>query len=282
MTERFGELSRPRSGPRFSHTRFSRSTGIRRCRWNWCACRWPRRSQDSTSCAGTPSRDSTSRARGGSLGGERSGVWDAALAFLTLSTLGAWGVGVVHAMSIQDPIWTAAPIHFYLGLFSEGWFVLGVLGVAVARLDPSRETWGPPLLIVAGGLPFSFLMALPSAHLSGGVMLLGQIGGGLVGTGLLLITVRLGRPVMARDVRWLWGLPLLALGMKAAGQLGGALVRRLWLSDHPDLRVLYLHLMLLGVVSMGSWRGQGKWGPESLGAKSRRSTGPWASCSGRS
>ena len=191
----------------------------------------------------------------GTRGRSRTGsiqFWDVSLAFLVLSTIGAWGVGVLHALDVHDPIWTTASIHFYLDLFSEGWFVLGLLGVMVAVLGPSPgRSLARPLLLVACGLPASFLMVLPSAHLSVPIELAGRLGGGLVGGGLLLIVARLGHRVRDTDTPWLWWIPLLALGGKAIGQLAGALVPKLWPSDVPGLRMLYLHLMLLGFVSMG-------------------------------
>lgn len=189
-------------------------------------------------------------------------VWDVALSFLTVSTLGAWGVGVLHGLDLYDPIWTTAAIHFYLDLFSEGWLVMGVLGVVIGVVGEEGRSWTRPLWLVACGLPVSFLLALPSMHLSGAVELVGRLGAGFVGLGLLLFVGRLSRRAGGRDPGWMWGLPLLTLGVKAAGQLVVALVPVLWPGDHDGLRIFYLHLMLLGFVSMGIvagarvvWRG---------------------------
>lgn len=190
-------------------------------------------------------------------------LWDVALSVLAISTLGAWGVGLLHGLDVHNPIWTAASIHFYLELFSEGWFVLGVLGVLIGVFGNGQERdWNRPLLVMACGLPTSFLLALPSTYLSGSVELAGRLGAGLVGLGLLLFVVHLSRWVRSTDRAWLWSWPLLALGLKAVGQLAVVLVPVLWPGDHANLRVLYLHLMLLGFVSMGLvagarvvWRG---------------------------
>jgi len=191
----------------------------------------------------------------GTWGWARTGplrIWDVALLLLTLSTLGAWSVGVRHGINVHNPIWTTAAIHFYLDLFSEGWFVLGVLGVMVRLSGEGQDrSWTRPLVLVTCGLPASVLLALPSAYLSGAVELAGRLGAGLVGLGLLLFVRRLYRPVRTANAVWPWGLPLLALGLKAAGQLAVALLPLLWPGDHNDLRILYLHLMLLGFVSMG-------------------------------
>jgi len=179
-------------------------------------------------------------------------IWDVALSLLTLSTLGAWGVGLLHGLDVHNPIWTTASIHFYLDLFSEGWFVLGLLGVMVRLFGEERDRlWTRPLVLVTCGLPASVLLALPSAYLAGTVEIAGRLGAGLVGLGVLLFVRRLYRPVRTANAGWLWGLPLLALGLKAAGQLAVALLPVLWPGDHNGLRILYLHLMLLGFVSMG-------------------------------
>jgi hypothetical protein len=190
-------------------------------------------------------------------------IWDAALALLTVSTLGAWGVGALHGFDLYGAIWTTAAIHFYLDLFSEGWFVLGVLGVMVGVLGEEQgRSWNGPLLLVTCGVFGSFLLALPSSYLSAEIELVGRLGAGFVGLGLLMFVGRLYRRVKAESSVWMWGLPLLALGLKAAGQLAVAFVPILWPGDHNALRVLYLHLMLLGFVSMGLvagarvvWRG---------------------------
>ncbi len=195
-------------------------------------------------------------------------IWDVALAILTVSTLGAWGVGVLHGLDVYGSIWTTAAIHFYLDLFSEGWFVLGVLGVMVGVLGEGQTRgWKWPLLFVTCGVFGSFVLALPSAYLSDGIELAGRLGAGLVGLGLLLFVGRLYRRVQAETYVWIWGLPLFALALKAAGQLAVAFVPVLWPGDHADLRILYLHLMLLGFVSMGLaagartvWRGASVWG----------------------
>lgn len=178
-------------------------------------------------------------------------LWDMALTFMVLATLGAWGLSLLKPLGLHDPFWATALTHVFLDLFSEGWFVLGVLGVAWSMLDARPTTarhWS--LRLVGAGLPFTFVLALPEASLSAGLKLVGCIGGALVGVGLLAIAVQLGRRLPARHAAW-WSIPLALLAAKALAQLGNSVIPGVWWSGEHGLRVAYLHLMLLGFVSLG-------------------------------
>ncbi len=153
---------------------------------------------------------------------------------------------------MQDPFWTQALLHVFLDLFSEGWFVLGVLGLAYAMLRPKTSFSRPwPLYLVVLGLPFSFLLALPSAQISGVVEGLGRVGGALLAVGLIVMAFPLLRTPSAELPRWVWGVPVGLLVAKATTQLAGSLIPGLWLGERHELRILYLHVMLIGVLSLG-------------------------------
>lgn len=178
-------------------------------------------------------------------------LWDVAIGFMVLATLGAWGLSLLKPLGLHDPFWAAALTHVFLDLFSEGWFVLGVLGVAWSVLGERRAKgrfWS--LWLVGGGLPFTFVLALPEAELSAGLKLAGGAGGALVGAGLLAIAGQLVRRLPPRRAGW-WGIPLVLLAAKALGQLGNSLIPGVWWGGEHGLRILYLHLMLLGFVSLG-------------------------------
>jgi hypothetical protein len=66
-------------------------------------------------------------------------LWDGALAFLALASLGAWGVAVTAVFNLSSPLLSAALTHLFLDLFAEGWFVLAVLGLAYAI--PAIALW---------------------------------------------------------------------------------------------------------------------------------------------
>jgi hypothetical protein len=118
--------------------------------------------------------------------------WDAALIFMMLASLGAWGVAVVSRLGIEDPFWPVALTHMFLDLFSEGWMVLAVLGLAHAALagdllsvsQKRRSRWGENLIVM--GLPLVFLLAMPVGLVPDGLRLIASLGGLLVVAGLLV------------------------------------------------------------------------------------------------
>jgi hypothetical protein len=176
-------------------------------------------------------------------------LWDVAVGALVLATLGAWSLSLLPLLGIHDPLIAQGLIHVFLDLFSEGWFVLGGLGVAYASLSGSEP---PPcaLWLVVLGLPFTFLFGLPVDRLSLELELAGRAGGTLVAAALLALTIPLLDRLSTRRDRWMWGVPLVCLLLKAMAQLFGSLVPGLWLGASHGLRILYLHLMLLGFLSL--------------------------------
>lgn len=192
-------------------------------------------------------------------------LWDLALTMLVLATLGAGGLALLKPLGIEDPTWASALTHIFLDLFSEGWFVLAVLGLAHAVLRPAPSRWTAWSLYALGaGVPVLFALGMPSALVPPGLKLLARAGGTLVGLGLLAQTAVLARAALGRGagLRWRWLVPLAFLAMKAAGQLGISLAPGAWWSGLPGLRILYLHLMLLGFVTLGAAAAaRAAWGP---------------------
>ena len=179
-------------------------------------------------------------------------LWDMALTFMVLATLGAWGLSLLKPIGLHDPFWMKALTHVFLDLFSEGWFVLALLGVAWSLLGERETTvrhWS--LRAIGAGLPFTFILALPASSLSTGLKLVGCLGGTLVGVGLLAVAVQLGRRLSVDGHAWMWGVPLVLLAVKAFAQLGNSLIPGVWWASEHGLRIVYLHVMLLGFVSLG-------------------------------
>lgn len=180
-------------------------------------------------------------------------LWDAALAFQVLASLGAWGRGVLVGLKVTDPFWTDAAVHLFLDLFSDGWFVLTLLGLAYAahpHASSSISRWSTRLVIL--GLPVTFLLGIPVMLVPTGPRLVAGIGGALVAAGLLASVGALWPAVTHRPGTGSgWRVPLVFLGIKAVGELGiAAPAVALW-AERAGLRISYLHWLLLGFVTLG-------------------------------
>ena len=177
--------------------------------------------------------------------------WDAALALLVIASLGAWGLGLVQALRPDSPFWFAAALHLFLDLFADGWLLVGVLGLAAATMVSSesallrRGRW----LLVAG-LPVTFLLGMPVHLVPAGVRLVGSAGSVLSGVGLLCVAAALWRAAEA-EARGVWAVPLGLLVVKAVAQLGLSVPALAAWAYGAGLRILYLHVLLLGVVTLG-------------------------------
>jgi len=176
--------------------------------------------------------------------------WDAALIFMVLASFGAWGVAVVSRLGVEDPFWSLAMTHLFLDVFSEGWFVLAMLGLVYASHRPAHEPaarWAEQLIVI--GLPVLFLLAMPVNLVPAGLRIIASVGGLLVGAGLLLTVAALW-PALSGGLGG-WRLPAVLLALKAAIGLGMVLpVTALW-AQQNGLRIFYLHTLLLGFVTLG-------------------------------
>lgn len=175
-------------------------------------------------------------------------LWNAAVVFLLLSTLGTIGLPIVTAAGLDDPLWSSLFTHVFLDLFSEGWFTLGILGLAYAAFpEASRH----PLARRAGdclivGLPVVFLLYLPVTLVPAPARLIGSVGGLLVVLGILGNLV-----VLWHAAGPTWRAPLAFLGLKALAQLGILIPSVAQWAEIVRLRVPYLHWLLLGFATLG-------------------------------
>lgn len=115
-------------------------------------------------------------------------------------------------------------------------------------------------------MPLTFLFALPPSRLPFWAELLGRVGGTAVGIGTGWIALRLWRS--GRPKSWIWGVPIGFLLVKAITGLGGSFFPGLWLGAQHGLRILHLHLTLLGFFSTalvaGSWETWGELRPSAV------------------
>ena len=177
-------------------------------------------------------------------------LWDGAVAFLFLASLGGWGVALAGRLGVDSLFVTQGFTHLFLDLFADGWMVLGLLGVAVvARPDLARfaaANYAFTFLIM--GLPFTFLLTMPVSLVPPAVRAVAGLGGVLVGLGLLGHSWLL-RPQTSGWSRWF--VPLGFLVLRAVAEIGLALpVVARW-AERTNLRLSYLHWLLLGFVTLG-------------------------------
>lgn len=183
--------------------------------------------------------------------------YDASLLMLVISSLGAWGVAVFQFTNIDNPLLSTALTHFFLAVFTGGWCILSALGIICQmfgiRQVSIHESWliAPVVL----GVPLTFPFGMPVELLTNQLLITASLGGFLVVTGLSINLYVLSGRIRQSGVWW-WKIVLNLLGAKIILLFGGALFPfMLWIGDH-GLRVFYLHILLLGFVSLtyfGAW-----------------------------
>lgn len=179
-------------------------------------------------------------------------LFDAALVALVVSSLGAWGVSIYQFSSLDSPLISKALTSFFLGVFTEGWVVLGVLGVIwssahASKTNVSSQTkwfWMPlffgSMLIFPYSLDQSLLTPLMLYSAKAGLL--------LILISLVLHLNGLLKSLLTSSGVWL--VVFLFLGLKVLLQMGALLPTGIWPGEH-GLRILYLHLVLLAFGSTG-------------------------------
>jgi hypothetical protein len=178
--------------------------------------------------------------------------FDGALILLAVCSLGAWGVAVIQELAPGSHLLMKSMTHFFLAAFTEGWVVLVLCAILISELKLEKKHWwtSPQLALgaIAIGAPLTFPYGISESLLT--PMLLGtaRAGGGLAAIGLLLVMAAILRSGTWKHSIWIW--PVTLLTLKGAMQLVASLVpSSFWLSD-PGLRVLYLHTLLLGGLTL--------------------------------
>lgn len=183
-------------------------------------------------------------------------LWDAALAFLFLSSLGAWGLALSAVAGITSPLVASALTHLFLDLFADGWFLLAVLGLAFLALPAAAASRTAQLgenLLVAG-LPLTFLLSVPSSALPPAVRALAGLSAVCAATGLLAMLYALFSALSAAPntaQRWLWRVSFFFLALKGLAFLVMSMPAGAQWSVGMGLRISYLHWLLLGGITVG-------------------------------
>lgn len=186
-------------------------------------------------------------------------LWDVSLGALVLASFGAWGRAGVMGLGLESPFLAAATVFLFLDIFAEGWFTLALLGLLYVTHDGASgrlSSWGSRLLIT--GLPVTFLLSVPAAYVPAWLRLVAGAGGMLVAVGLL-IHIRALWPAVGRI--W-WRIPLAFLALKALAEFAGGVPPIMAWALQAGLRIPYLHVLLLGFVSLGLFAAaRDAWGP---------------------
>lgn len=183
-------------------------------------------------------------------------LWDAALVFMALSSLGAWGLAIATAAGIDSQLVSSALTHLFLDLFADGWFLLALLGLAFvaipANSEGRRARLGENLIVI--GLPLTFLLNVPQSLLPDAVRVLAGLCAIIAGAGLLILLAVLFQALTKVEngaMKRLWGTALFFLALKALAFFVVSIPDGAAWSLRMGLRISYLHWLLLGGVSMG-------------------------------
>jgi len=88
-------------------------------------------------------------------------AFDAALLLLLIATTGAWGLVAMAFAPVASGALMDSLVRFYLDLFANGWFVLGLIGVLASRLPGlDGRTGRVALLATCAGVLVGALAAL--------------------------------------------------------------------------------------------------------------------------
>ncbi len=169
---------------------------------------------------------------------------DLALAMLVLSSLPAWSLAGVRPIGLDPAQWTPILAHAFLDTFSEGFLVLAILGLLHA--ERPRSTRRIALIAIATAAPLGFPMALPIGAMPTALRVV-SAGAAIVWSVALLAELAL----FARDARDLRiGVPLACGAIAAIARFGSGVAPGIDWSEYLGLRLLYLHLLLLGMISL--------------------------------
>jgi hypothetical protein len=176
--------------------------------------------------------------------------YDGALILLFVSSLGAWGVAVAQFSGLENALLSGALTHFFLTAFTEGWAILAVLGLIYEFFDEPVLSFDKNWLIapMVLGVPLMFPFGLSAELIQPGLLWIARAGAFAAGIGLLMnlitITTKSGRSITG------WHVVLTLFAIKILMQLTASLAPSVfWIGEH-GLRILYLHLLLAGFVTI--------------------------------
>ncbi|GAB4263542.1 MAG: hypothetical protein Kow0080_01980 [Candidatus Promineifilaceae bacterium] len=173
-------------------------------------------------------------------------LWDTAVLFMLYASLGGWGLPILVALRVENPLLSMAFTHLFLDEFANGWFVLAILGLLYAQSPQASQLKSAhrshELMFI--GLPVLFILGIPTHLLNLPLQIIGGIGGLLYAMGLTGHLITLWRHTQASRV------PLIFLALNAITQYAIIIPPIAKWAERAGLRIPYLHWLLLGFVSL--------------------------------
>lgn len=179
--------------------------------------------------------------------------YEASLVMLFISSLGAWGVALIQYIDPVNQLFMKALTHFFLAVFTEGWVLLAVLAILFDALSlKDRDLLlSPGVLIgmIAVGAPLTFPYGISESLLNPMLLNSARFGGLIIAVALFILLYGFLKSGKWKTSIWIWPLGLILI--KALMQLSTSILpSEFWLADHA-LRILYLHVLLLGILTLG-------------------------------
>ncbi len=172
-------------------------------------------------------------------------AWDLALGVLLVASLATWALPALRPLGLDAARWTPILVHAFLDPFSEGWLVLAVLGLAHAARGTDAGGGGA-LVALALLAPLAAPLGVPRALVPDAVRAVASVAAVGWGAALLIQVAALARGAPAG-----WAAPLALGGAAAVAKIvAGATPWVAWSGLH-GLRVLYLHALMFGFVTLG-------------------------------
>jgi hypothetical protein len=176
-------------------------------------------------------------------------IFDGALIALLVSSLGAWGVSAAQLFEGIPSLIPSALTYFFLNVFTEGWAVLAAIGIiwSSAGIKNPNINWSLLYLPVLFGSMLLFPISFAKSLMTDGMLLAAK-------TGLILIVISLSINLFFfltashERNRFLFYSILVLLALKIAAQTITLFPNDFWIGSH-GLRILYLHLVMLGIIS---------------------------------
>ncbi len=176
-------------------------------------------------------------------------IVDGALLTLLISSLGAWGVSIFQFTPIDSPLISSAMTHFFLSVFTEGWTVLGILGMIWAKAGSVEFKPGAGWLWMP--ILFGSMMIFPFS-LSQSLITPAMLYTAYAGMILIIVSFSLNIYLLIKQKvlnGFMWYTVFFLAGFILLFKFAAVLPVDIWPGEH-GLRVLYLHVLLLGFFSV--------------------------------